>query len=465
MKAVARLVYLYFFGAAGLRWLSGAGLISVAVCVGLWRWRPDWLPAIIFGCVGVAAVFVGTTLMPVMIARMASGHWSATVPYLRLKLFVSALLTVLLVALPVLILAYAGVGQTGTLYAKSLTPAALAAVRTQNIQLMWAAFLGAANLFTWLYVVGWLASSRSSLWGPSRALVVLALVLFGPVMHIAILNVWGPLRLCVTWAVFAALFPAWPRWKALGIRLSRGLLAAIPARRGMQDVRASSSQPVRPRPSSIPRHATDLVLGTDSPWLMAAGLCLPMLMVVRMSTSFPGAWLYCQVLLSTSSAAIAGQAALRSRALWLAGGWSRVELFRQAERAFWRYNLIVLGVVLIVTIAVDVYVGVASRTIALGISLLSLGTALGTYLGLMVTRGMRWQETILTVGVMLALMACALIASHINFSSMADVARLIGLAVALVFAAVAFRGLSRRRWEHLDWTECRSERVIRARMA
>jgi hypothetical protein len=43
------------------------------------------------------------------------------------------------------------------------------------------------------------------------------------------------------------------------------------------------------------------------------------------------------------------------------------------------------------------------------------------------------------------------------------VVRLTGLAVALVAAAIAFRSLSRRRWEHLDWAECRAERVIRTR--
>jgi hypothetical protein len=439
MKAIARLIYLYFFGDAGLRWLSGGGLISVAICVGLWRWRPDWLPAIIFGWVGTAAVFVGTTQMPVMIARAAGGHWAATVPYLRIKLFASALLTVLLVALPVLLLAYAGVGQTGSRFARSLTPAVQAAARVENIKLMWAAFLGAANLFTWLYVIGWLASGRGA-WGMLRALAVLCLVLVASATRIGSLDVLVglSLRFCLTWALFATLFLPWARWQAVG-----------------GDLLSRLQPPARSLPASVPRHATDLILGTDNPWLMATALCVPMLMAVRMSTFFPGAWLYCQVLLSTASAAIAGQAAGRSRALWLTGDWTRVELFGQAERSFWQYNLIVLVVVLVMTIAVGAYFGILFRIMALGIPLLALGTALGTYLGLMVTRGMRWQESILTVGVMLTLMAGALMAARADFSNVSDVARLSGLAVALAVATMVFRLLSRRRWEHLDWTECR----------
>jgi hypothetical protein len=469
MKSVARLVWLHFFGAAGLRWLSAAGLISVAVCVCLWRWRPDWLPAILFGFVGIAALFVGTSLMPVVIVRTASGSLCATVPYLRVKLLASALLTVLLVSLPLFILAYAGVGQTNSPSTRHLDPAVLAVVRAANIKLMWAAFLVSANLFTWLYIVAWLVTSRRSPWGLFRALVVLSLILYAPVRQVATPE--DSLRLsiaqlCATWTVFAILFLAWPRWQTLGARLLRRFLPAGLARRDAQNPRVIAARtPAAPPRSHASLRATDVVLGTAHPWAMAAALGLPTLLAARISAYFPGAWLYCLVLFATSSAAIAGQASMRSRALWLAGGWSRVELFRRVERSFWQHNFIVLAVLLILMVIVGTHVELAPRLMALGIPLLALGTTLGTYLGLMVTRGMRWSETTLGVGVMLALMAGALMADRADFSRTADVAWLTGLAAALVVSAIILRLLSRRRWERLDWTECRPERVMRARTA
>jgi hypothetical protein len=198
---------------------------------------------------------------------------------------------------------------------------------------------------------------------------------------------------------------------------------------------------------------------------MAAALSLPTVFAVRISTFFPGAWLYCLVLFSTSSAAIAGQASMRSRALWLRGGWSPGELFRAVERSFWQHNLVVLAVLLTVMVAIGTYVGLAPRLLALGMPLLVLGTALGTYLGLIVTRGMRWQETTLGVAVMLSLMAGALMIDRADLSSTADVMQLTVVAVALTGATIAFRVLSRRRWEVIDWTACRPERALRARVA
>lgn len=459
MKTIARLIYLYFFGAAGLRWLSAGGSISIVACVFLWQWRPDGLPAILFGLIGFVALFVGTSLMPEMVARTAGGHWSATVPDLRIKLLVSALLTVVLVSLPVFVFVAAGVGQTAGAAGSHLAPRLIAAERAYHFELAWISWASTANLLTWLYVVAWLVTDRRTVWGLTRALLVLSLVLYTPVKAVATLNdsLWLRLEyLCATWTMFAVLFLGWPRWKTLGNRIR---IRHIPARLPVPGWSA------RDRFDASSGHATDVLLGTAHPWLMAAALSLPTLFAVRISTFFPGAWLYCLALFSTSSAAIAGQASMRSRALWLRGGWSPGELFRAVERSFWQHNFVVLAVLLTVMFAVGTYVGLTPQLMALGMPLLLLGTALGTYLGLMVTRGMQWQETALGVAVMLSLMAGALMVARADLSSTADVMRLAVLAVALSGATLAFRVLSRRRWQVIDWTACRPERALRARVA
>lgn len=452
MKAIARLMYLYFFGAAGLRWLSAAGSVSIIACAFLWHWRPDWLPGILFGWIGLLALFVGTALMPEMIARTAGGHWSVTVPHLRIKLLVSAVLTIVLLSLPVFILAAVGLGQTSGPANAHQAPGVVAAVRAYHLQLACISFAFAANVLTWLYAVAWLVTSRRTAWGLTRALIVLSLVLYAPVKAVATLEASLRLRLeylGATWAIFAVLFLGWPHWKVLANRVLTGRL---PARLHVPRFLQRRSGP-----------ATDILLGTAHPWLMAVGLCLPTLFAIRISTYFPGAWLYCLTLFSTSSAAIAGQASMRSRALWLRGGWSRAGLFRAVERSFWQHNLVVLAVLLAVMVAVGTYVDLTPQLMALGIPLLVLGTALGTYLGLMVTRGMRWQETALGVAVMLSLMAGALMVDRANLSSTADVTRLSVLASALLSAAIALRVLGQRRWGVIDWTAYRPERAFRVR--
>jgi hypothetical protein len=218
------------------------------------------------------------------------------------------------------------------------------------------------------------------------------------------------------------------------------------------------------RQAQLPRariagRATDLVLGTARPWLMAAAQVLPVLLAARISNYFPGGWLYCLVLFSVSSAATAGQAAVRSRALWLRTGWSRAELYRHVEWSFWHHNFIVLAVLLAVMVGVGIYFELSPRLLALGVPLLVLGTTLGTYLGLMVTRGMRWPETALGVAVMLALMAGAVLTDR------AQLTQLVALLTGLAVLALVLRAVARRRWDHIDWTASRPERAIRVRAA
>ena len=52
-------------------------------------------------------------------------------------------------------------------------------------------------------------------------------------------------------------------------------------------------------------------------------MALPMLIATRAGTSSPGIWLFVLTMFSTVTAAVAGQAASRSRALWLRRSPSR----------------------------------------------------------------------------------------------------------------------------------------------
>jgi hypothetical protein len=278
-------------------------------------------------------------------------------------------------------------------------------------------------------------------------LLLFAIILYAPTRDIAKLDARVTeyaVQAVVTWIVFAILFLWWPRWRLLAGRI---IALAGAYRRG--------SQPQ----TRVAGRATDLVLGTARPWLMAGAQALPVVLAARIGNYFPGGWLYCLVLFSVSSAATAGHAAVRSRALWLRTGWSRAELYRHVEWSFWHHNFIVLAVLLAVMVGAGTYLELSPRLLALGVPLLVLGTALGTYLGLIITRGMRWPETTLGVVVMLSLMAGAVLADR------ARLTELIALLTGLAVLALVFRAVARRRWDEIDWMASRPERVVRLRAA
>ncbi len=162
--------------------------------------------------------------------------------------------------------------------------------------------------------------------------------------------------------------------------------------------------------------------------------------------------------------AIAGQAAERSRPLWLRTRWARDELFSHVERSFWRHNSFVLGALIALMIGIGSYAELPVSLLAAGLPLLALGTILSTYLGLMITRGLRWLDAVLAMAVMVSLMLIAVLAARADAVSH-DLRTVVALEVGLVALALVFRGVAKRRWARIDWTLCRPERALSARGA
>jgi hypothetical protein len=162
--------------------------------------------------------------------------------------------------------------------------------------------------------------------------------------------------------------------------------------------------------------------------------------------------------LSVLCGATASLAATRSRALWLRTQCTRAELFARVERAFWRYNSYALGTLLVMLVVVGKYLALPTSTIAFGLGLLALATALSTYLGLTITSTIGWIQAGAAALTMLGLMTVAIYAS----SPATSVTTIIALELALAVLAVIFRQLARRRWNGLDWMLCRPEARTRA---
>ena len=87
--------------------------------------------------------------------------------------------------------------------------------------------------------------------------------------------------------------------------------------------------------------------------------------------------------------------------------------------------------------------------LVVGIPLLIVGCAAGTYLGLMMTRGIGWLDGMCAGGTMLLMLGVALYALSLPYLALATAD------LVLAGLAIAFRLLSRSRWAQLDWILCR----------
>lgn len=445
MKAVLRLVYSYFMCTRLIRGFTLAGLAGLLAAVAVLSTSSQSSGLLWIGLVGYLLFFLGSSLMPLMFGRLAQSHAIRVLPHGRIKLLVSAFLTVALVALPISLLApYSfGVGiNTSNLH--FFHDPRLRAYVLDLMQLMYTWIVIVAS---WLYLAMWFLTSQRNIVGLVKGLTVVLILLYAPAREVRELAVsvrWNLQQIAVLWGVFAAGFLLFPRWKQWVARLPRSRFAFLRRIR-----------------RQISGREIDLVLGTANPWLLIAAQVVPILIASRIGDYSPAVWLFYLTIFSTVSGAIAGQAAERSRALWLRGDWSRDALFSEVERSFWRHNSFVLGAIIALMVAIGSYAGLPVRLLAVGVPLLALGTILSTYLGLMLTRGMRWLEALLGVGVMLALMAVAVLAASREDS----IVTVVILEFALAVLALVLRSIAHRRWTRIDWMLCRSDRALSLRNA
>lgn len=442
MKAVVRLLIVYFTGVPLLRWLGIATIITTALATYGLLTRPQllftpyesglgvvlivliWLAL----CIPFFGLFFGSALMPLMVGRFAVGHHLYVLPAGRVKILASAIVTTILVSIPTSIVV--GAAYAGLPFG---TEAAMAR-----------AFVGSIGGYGVLYFVLWcLASLRG---GVARLLAGTMIMIASMALPLYFITrggtssiLWPAVATVVVWLAFAAIF-------LLAARLKRAL-STCRAWLGDRylaffgtDYRAGRE--------------IDLVLGTSQPWLLGLGQVL-LIAIASPLVAWPPLWLFFLTLFGAISGAVTSFAATRSRALWLRANWPRPELFKRVEAAFWRYNLHALAVLLILLVAISSYYDLPTAWLVLGLPLLVLSTVASTYLGLMMTRGLDWPEAILGAVTMAVLMA----ASALIVKQNVDV--VVALEATAAALALTFRHLAQQRWSGVDWMLCRPELGVR----
>jgi hypothetical protein len=462
MKAVIRLVMTYALGTRVLRGFTIAGIAMIVLASFLLEYLPQPVWMLWMSFWGAAAFFIGSALMPVIFGRMARGRLIRVLPHGRAKLLASVFIMVTVVALPLPLLELIGSHlamiqhhqqelRGATTAHIAIDAAAMERFRRGSIENFWWTLTGSFFTTVGLYLTLWFITSQRSIAGYAKGLLVILFMMYVPSQQLRDLSTTmrGSLIQIATFCfLFGAGFLLWPRWQALTLGWRFAPLASIGRVLG---------RPVAGREA-------DLVLGTANPWLLIGVQVVPILFATTIGFYSPAVWLFYLTIFSTVAGAIACHAAERSRVLWLRGGWSRADLFVLVERSFWRHNSFVLGSLIALMVGIGSYAALPISLLAAGVPLLLISAVLSTYLGLMVTRSMRFAEGALAVVVMLALMAVAIIAARSGGSSK-DIVIVVALEAVLTVAALALRSAAKSRWARIDWMLCRPDRSLRVRAA
>ena len=290
MSAVLRLVRTYFMGTAITRGLTIAGLVSCVASVLTVTYLPQTFHMLAFVMAGQLLLFCGSGLMPLMFGRMARGNGLALLPHGRLKLLVSAFITVVIVGLPVGLLTPAAfaAGNSVGLSQILANPGALAF----TVQMGLVTYTSVVLLAGWLYLAMWFLGSQRNASGLFRSLIVVVLLIFLPAREIRELSAtteWNLVLLAISWTVFGVFFLFWPRIKAA--LSGRGMWRAA-----------------RPQVASSDTSGREvaLILGTGNPWMLIGALALPLLIASRTGAQMPSFWLFFLTIFSTVTGAIAG---------------------------------------------------------------------------------------------------------------------------------------------------------------
>jgi hypothetical protein len=448
VKAVARLMLTYFTGTRLLSVVTVLGIVGIVGGTYVALYVPlvaqiglpsrfslaEEMVLSLLPVAGILCFVFGAALLPSVFIRLASSHYAYVLPYGRVKLLASAFGTVTLVALIVS-------GTVSLFYEKAGFP----------LQRMFERGFGVSLVsYTLLYGLFWFIGRSSSIGkivGAAAAIATLVLPLrfmipgtpFPTGLWVACAMLWGGLAAGVLLA---------PRLKLVYGRARRSLAARL----GGASYRGGGRE-------------IDFMLGTANPWPLAIGQIVPIAIAAYYLRDYhplaaeapPNPLLFFMTILSVVSGGMTAAAATRARALWLRAHWTRAELFARAERAFWSHNCFVLGVLLVMLVAVGNWLELPTKMLAFGLGLLVLGTALSTYLGLLVTSSIGWVECVLAAATMIALM----MASTYTASPTMPAATIVALQGGLAAAALAFRQLATWRWAKLDWMLCRADSTVR----
>ncbi len=279
MKTVVRLLQICFTATPLSRWLTLASASVVLVSFGALGWilvqpeDPSWAAIVsrnAHAAVWIVAMFAGlcglvlaSALMPMLLGHHALGRQLSVLPRGNMKLLTSALVLVMLLALP----------------GAALLPLALSIVGpgTDPLMLFVRSYaLGCLNL-TLLYIAYWTAATRRTAGGRLAGAMIVVAVIIGPsgglFLYEPEASIAAPVFVLFgLWSFIAALLLNW--------RSIRQRASDWASRRRKRDSR-----------SMDPARRIDILLGTARPWRLALVQIFPVIVATHFVRA-PEIWLF-----------------------------------------------------------------------------------------------------------------------------------------------------------------------------
>jgi hypothetical protein len=377
-------------------------------------------------------LMASTAHMPAIVERLALGRAVWVLPRGRLQLVVSAFL-------PALILAAAAATVATTAFVNSPFDLPLSDHVRTFVRTLLMAFVD----FGLIYTAIWLVGKTSGVWRLGGMLWVIVSITIplrytGGTTPFSLLEGLG----LASWLVFATVLLGGGRLRH-SMQALRARLRTLGARL-LPSARFSDGGEI------------DLLLGTTRPWIVALGQAVPIGLMIWF-VPFAPIWIVFLVTFSAIAGAMTSQAASLSRRFWLRYDWTRDDVRRHVERAYWRYNTWSIGVLLLIYAGLASYAGYFDReAIVLSFLLIVVGGIACTYLGLIITRGLGWFEASLGVLTMAALVLAAFAIVREQYVAAIE------LVAMLIALGIAYALIARRRWQALDWMQCRMDTPLRA---
>lgn len=441
MSAVLRLTWTYFTATPLMRWMAGVGLVcAIAGLIGYsfmppWtlasgmRQSPIWWQSVVLLCpwLGLILLLAASAFMPAILERIALGRSIWVLPSGRIRLLISALIPALFLTL---------VTATGATLAFVDYPIEVSLGRT-----FYRTLLMAFVDFGLIYTAFWLVGKTSGVWRLAGTLGIVVSITF-PLRYVGGIPPFSWLEGVglASWVLFAAILLSGGRirhsasaWRARAKAFANRLLPSTRYEAGRE---------------------VDLLLGTNRPWAVAIGQMIP-IGVVAWLVPVAEVWIVFFVTFGAISGALTSQAAARSRRLWLRYDLTRDEIRRRVEWAYWKYNFYSLFVLIVAYVGLGANAGLPNRSLAVNALLIAVCYFNCIYLGLMITRGLGWFESILGIVTMVVLVLIAFFFMRNDYAvGYQLMALLVGLGIMYLFFV-------RDRWRKLDWMQCRIETSAR----
>jgi hypothetical protein len=447
MNTVLRLTYLHFAAAAWQRWLLVPGIAITVVCLAYFPTNQRWayLPAL--ALIGAAALFLGSTLMPVMMYRINRSHASCALPFGRAKLLASALLTTVLVTTPLPII------MAQTMRATFPQYGALSLLEFMQSLLFAQIYAAIFLVCSWLYFILYLLGDYDRAESKSRGVVwVILIVAVIPMLPKSLFRV-DPIQpnhsllaiVVASWTVFSLYIVYRPTLRDLENRLRLRFANLIKQHPAQANTSLSTAN----------RREVEIALGMGRRWIGFVIVLAFIAIGVLNLDGNAGARLYTIALFTMLVGAMAGAVPWKSRALWLRQPWTRDVMFTHIERAVFRRFVMSITALLCWTATAGIYGELTVARIIAGVSLIALIATTCIYLGLLQTRGARWSDICVGGAIVVPALAMAAYAWRPD----AEIIYVVIFDTAYLAIALAVRHWVQQRWRNIDWLMCRSQRI------